>query len=68
MGTKDIHAEGIVHRDLKHMNILVSDKDRPGCPKIKITDFGLSMRVPQNDFFVSHGRGTPGFMAPEVVL
>ena len=67
-GVQDIHEQEIVHRDLKHMNILVSDKDRPSGPKIKITDFGLAMKVPTNDFFVSHGRGTPGFMAPEVIL
>jgi hypothetical protein len=39
-GVRDIHAKGIVHRDLKHLNIFLSDSSES--PKIKIGDFGLA--------------------------
>jgi serine/threonine protein kinase len=40
-GVKYIHAKGMMHRDLKPQNILVSDKGT----KIKIADFGLGRNV-----------------------
>ena len=40
LGLKDIHSQRIVHRDIKHKNILLSDSSKQ--PKVKITDFGLA--------------------------
>ena len=34
---------GIVHRDLKHMNILV--KNAENTPKVKIADFGMAAKL-----------------------
>ena len=38
----DVHAGGVVHKDLKPQNILV----HPGDGEVKITDFGLASRLP----------------------
>eukprot|EP01117_Protostelium_nocturnum_P018243 TRINITY_DN759_c1_g1_i1.p1 TRINITY_DN759_c1_g1~~TRINITY_DN759_c1_g1_i1.p1 ORF type:complete len:682 (+),score=128.57 TRINITY_DN759_c1_g1_i1:235-2280(+) len=56
------HKDNIVHRDIKHKNIMVT-KDK----KIKLIDFGLSN-------FLSDGKlgatfcGTPAYAAPEMLL
>lgn len=42
-GVKDIHAKRLIHRDLKHMNILLSDTSYH--PKVKIADFGLTAKL-----------------------
>ena len=39
-GVSIIHGAGIVHRDLKHLNIFLSDITES--PKVKIGDFGLA--------------------------
>ncbi|HZF53748.1 MAG TPA: serine/threonine-protein kinase [Polyangiaceae bacterium] len=41
-GLAAIHARGVVHRDLKPGNILVTMNDREGQPRVKIADFGIS--------------------------
>ena len=38
VGIKDIHMEQVVHRDIKHKNIILSNKSET--PKVKIADFG----------------------------
>jgi serine/threonine-protein kinase len=53
------HSKGVVHRDLKLSNIMVSDED-----EIKIMDFGLAgpaARVPSGREVV----GSPAYMPPE---
>lgn len=37
-----LHDKGIVHRDLKLENVLVTDSDTLELPKIKLIDFGLA--------------------------
>ena len=64
-GVKDIHKKGLVHCDLKNMNILVSGYDESGVPIVKITDFGQAVRLNQTEFFVPNSGGTVGYMAPE---
>ena len=63
-GIKDIHAADIAHRDLKHLNIFLSD--RSDSPKVKIADFGLSAKLNDGEQ-IRKMAGTIGFMAPEVV-
>lgn len=41
-GLAAIHARGVVHRDMKPGNILVTMSDRDGQPNVKIADFGIS--------------------------
>jgi serine/threonine protein kinase len=57
-GMTFLHANNVLHSDLKASNILVDER------AAKITDFGLArVRGPgENDL----GAGTIGFMAPEV--
>lgn len=64
-GVKDIHAQGLAHRDLKHLNILISITE--GLPNARITDFGMAARLKKGQT-ISKIAGTIGFMAPEVVL
>ena len=39
----DIHESGIVHRDLKHLNIFLSDNSDK--PNVKVGDFGLACKL-----------------------
>lgn len=62
-GLKKIHKAGIIHGDLKSLNIFLANKYEQNRMKsniVKLGDFGLSG---QN---LIHG-GTPGFMAPEIM-
>ena len=72
---QDAHGNGLVHRDIKPANVMVS---RAGTTFdfVKVLDFGLvrldSARVAGKDAINLSAEdswsGTPGYMAPEVVL
>ena len=54
------HKCGIVHRDVKPANVLITEQGR-----VKITDFGVA-RLPGSDLTRSDQFvGSPGFMSPE---
>jgi Protein kinase domain len=55
-----IHAAGLIHRDLKPSNILLAE-DGP-----HVIDFGVARAMDASG--VTGRCGTPGFMAPEVLL
>jgi predicted Ser/Thr protein kinase len=57
-----VHASGVVHRDLKPGNIMISD----GEPVV--IDFGIA-QLPETTRLTMTGMfmGTPGYLAPEVI-
>ena len=64
IGVKYLHEFGIVHRDLKLENIMMSDSSDGAIPQI--VDFGLAKIIgPSNT--ASEPFGTLGYVAPEVL-
>lgn len=66
LGLEYLHANGIMHRDIKGANILMTSD---GC--IKLADFGASKKLADLQATMSEGyksmKGTPYWMAPEVI-
>jgi len=65
------HAKGIVHRDIKPGNIMVTGREH-----VKVLDFGLAKHAPANtddtrtlDSLTAAGTvvGTPSYIAPEIL-
>ena len=60
-----MHKLGIMHRDMKPANVLMTSKDKKNID-VKITDFGFA-----TFFDYSKGRkemcGSPLYMAPEIL-
>jgi len=65
-----LHSLDIIHRDIKPENILFTtdeSKSKPSTPDIKLVDFGLSIRHPEDEAPLSSIVGTSYYMAPELL-
>lgn len=60
-GLNFLHLKGVIHRDIKLDNILLTDEPKP---LIKIADFSLAEFYKNKSLNIKCG--TPGFMAPEI--
>ena len=56
-----IHSNNIIHRDIKPENLVLDSKGY-----LHLTDFGVAKNI--NEQGISDTSGTPGYMAPEVIL
>lgn len=56
------HRRGVIHRDVKPANIIVTEGDTP-----KLTDFGLARLSDSSLTLAGTILGTPNYMAPEQV-
>lgn len=58
------HASGLIHRDVKPENVLISDRGR-----VKVVDFGLAKAVTAQTATATKGLllGTVSYIAPELV-
>lgn len=61
-----LHAQGIVHRDIKLENILLQ-KQADGSYLPKIADFGIALHLGQAGTMASSAAGTNYYLAPEMI-
>ncbi|KAJ5661568.1 uncharacterized protein N7477_009184 [Penicillium maclennaniae] len=64
LGVEYLHAQGIVHRDIKPDNCLVTSDD-----VLKVVDFGVSEMFEKNStMFTAKSAGSPAFLPPELCV
>mmetsp|Transcript_59300 Transcript_59300/g.109598 ORF Transcript_59300/g.109598 Transcript_59300/m.109598 type:complete len:721 (-) Transcript_59300:71-2233(-) len=61
-GLAHIHAKGIVHRDIKSLNLLLTDSGM-----VKLGDFGVSRQMSESTLCLNSFYGTPLYLSPELI-
>lgn len=61
MGIQKLHSNGIIHRDIKSMNVLVAEDY-----SCKLADFGTAKLTDDSNTMQTLNAGTPLWMSPEV--
>ena len=64
LAIKYLHSYGIVHRDIKLENIMMSDNTETSIPKL--VDFGLAKLIGPNECAYDQF-GSLGYVAPEII-
>jgi len=59
------HKNGVIHRDIKAANILLTSRESYGIERPKIADFGLAKLAAVQITTTGQMLGTPAFMPPE---
>lgn len=66
LGLRYLHLQGVVHRDIKGANILVTKESH-----VKLADFGVAATKPSSDLSGTSNpmevAGSPYWMAPEII-
>lgn len=65
LAIKACHDKLVAHRDLKPENLLL--KSKTDDKDVKVADFGFAA-IAENDHCLSAQCGTPGYVAPEILL
>ena len=65
-GVAFLHDQKVAHLDLKPDNVVVDGVDPERPPRLLIIDFGVSIRVDDEDTTIEGFRGTLPWVAPEV--
>lgn len=64
LGIEYLHAQGVVHRDIKPDNLLLTEDN-----VLKIVDFGVSeMFEKQSEMITAKSAGSPAFLPPELCV
>ncbi|MEU1849329.1 protein kinase [Streptomyces sp. NPDC019990] len=67
-GLAAVHAENVVHRDVKPANVLL-EATGTGRPRLRLSDFGIAMRLGEPRLTGTNlVVGTPGYLAPEQMM
>ncbi|MET9813586.1 serine/threonine-protein kinase [Streptomyces sp. NPDC006355] len=67
-GLAAVHAEGVIHRDVKPANVLL-EATGTGRPRLRLSDFGIAMRLGEPRLTETNlVVGTPGYLAPEQMM
>eukprot|EP00178_Gracilaria_changii_P018643 TRINITY_DN534_c0_g1_i1.p1 TRINITY_DN534_c0_g1~~TRINITY_DN534_c0_g1_i1.p1 ORF type:complete len:1013 (+),score=172.90 TRINITY_DN534_c0_g1_i1:2354-5392(+) len=62
LGLDYLHSQGVVHRDIKGANILVTKESH-----VKLADFGVASTKPADQSSPFDVAGSPYWMAPEII-